>query len=170
MAKLLYPSILEKNYFISNEEILFLLEWSVELLKGVNFYIKKYEKNHSDNLMVLNSQIRIIGTEYRKNNNEYTYVTPHRIFILDKTNNFVTKIPLDFIGLQMNKSEANLIMNKGLYICYDNINLIHHHNTFFTHYQHNINYNFLTGESEYFNYGVDTNILIQNSFFGLEDL
>ena len=170
LVKLLYPSILEKNYSISNEEISFLLKWSVELLKGVNFYIKKYENNHSDNLMILNSQMRIIGTEYYKNNNGYTYATPHRIFILDNINKFVTKIPLDFIGLQMNKSEAKLMMNKGFYTCYDNIKLAHPYNTFFAHYPYNINYNFLTGEVEYSDYGVDTNILIQNTFFFLGDL
>lgn len=170
LIKLLYPSMLENSYVINNEEILFLLEWSVELLKVVNFYIKKYENNHSDGLMILNSQIRIIGTEYYKNANGCTYATPHRIFILDKVNNLVTKIPLDFIGLQMNKSEAKLIMNKGFPFQYDNIKLTHTNNSFFNIISNYVNCNFLTGEAENYNYGVDTNILVQNSFFLLEDL
>ena len=169
LIKLLYPSILENNYVISNEEILFLIEWSVELLKGVNFYIKKYENNHSDRLMALDSQVRIIGTEYYKNNNACTYVTPHRIFILNKVNNLVGKIPLDFIGLQMNKSEAKLMESNY----FDGINLIHNHNTIFKSTisaGYYLNYNYLIGEFENFNYGTDTNILVQNSFFLVEDL
>lgn len=170
LIKLLYPSILENNYIISNEEILFLIEWSIELLKEVNFYIKKYENNHSDGLMILNSQMRIVGTEYYKNNNACTYVTPHRIFILDKANNFITKIPLDFIGLQMNKSEVKLMAASNVGFSFDNIKLTHVHNTFFSRAIYYFNYNFLTGELENVNYGADNNILAQNSFFLAKDL
>lgn len=170
LIKLLYPSILENSYTITNEEILFLIEWSVELLKGGNFYIKKYENNHSDRLMTLNSQVRIIGTEYYKNNNACTYVTPHRIFILDKINSTITKIPLDFIGLQMNKSEANLIARNNFNFNFDNIKLTHVHNTFFSRAIYYPNYNFLTGELESVNYGADNDMLVQNSFFLVEDL
>ena len=170
LIKLLYPSILENNYIISNEEILFLIEWSIELLKGVNFYIKKYENNHSDGLMILNSQMRIVGTEYYKNNNACTYVTPHRIFILDKANNFITKIPLDFIGLQMNKSEVKLMAASNVGFSFDNIKLTHVHNTFFSRAIYYFNYNFLTGELENVNSGADNDILAQNSFFLAKDL
>lgn len=170
LIKLLYPSILENNYVISNEEILFLIEWSIELLKGVNFYIKKYENNHSDGLMILNSQMRIIGTEYYKNNNVCTYVTPHRIFTLDKANDFITKIPLDFIGLQMNKSEAKLMATYNIGFSFDNIKLTHSKNNFFKRASYCVNYNFLTGEFENYNYGADNDILAQNSFFLAEHL
>lgn len=170
LIKLLYPSILENSYVITNEEILFLIEWSVELLKGVNFYIKKYENTHSDGLMILNSQVRIIGTEYYKNNNACTYVTPHRIFILDKVNNLVVKIPLDFIGLQMNKSEVKLMAAYNVGFSFDNIKLTHVHNTFFSKAIYCSNFNFLTGELENVNYGADNDILAQNSFFLVEDL
>lgn len=170
LIKLLYPSILENSYVITNEEILFLIEWSVELLKGVNFYIKKYENTHSDGLITLNSQVRIIGTEYYKNNNACTYVTPHRIFILDKINSTITKIPLDFIGLQMNKSEANLIARNNFNFSFDNIKLTHINNNFFNRASYCVNYNFLTGEIENVNSGADNNILEQNSFFLTEDL
>lgn len=170
LIKLLYPSILENSYVITNEEILFLIEWSVELLKGVNFYIKKYENTHSDGLITLNSQVRIIGTEYYKNNNACTYVTPHRIFILDKINSTITKIPLDFIGLQMNKSEANLIARNNFNFIFDNIKLTHINNNFFNRASYCVNYNFLTGELENVNSGADNNILEQNSFFLTEDL
>lgn len=169
LIKLLYPSILENSYIITNEEILFLIEWSVELLKEVNFYIKKYENTHSDSLMTLNSRVRIIGTEYYKNNNACIHVTPHRIFILDKGNNLVVKIPLDFIGLQMNKSEAKLMVHNN----FDGINLAHSYNTSFKstiYLGYYLNYNFLTGEFENVNYGTNTNILAQNSFFLVEDL
>ena len=69
----------------------------------------------------------------------------------------------------MNKSEAKLMESNY----FDGINLIHNHNTIFKSTisaGYYLNYNYLTGEFENFNYGTDTNILVQNSFFLVEDL
>lgn len=128
--KLLYPEFLDgvtpQQAKQHHNEFKFLYERAVEMRKIVDNQLKIINPNSNKELTFpyLNTQLRNVMFTIK----EPHYFTPHRIFIECGDGN-IKKIPLDVMGIEMNKREVEILEALNLKI-YDNNNnqLIHNSN------------------------------------------
>lgn len=161
--KLFYPEFIDgvnTNEFLRHKnEFLFLFDRACEMRKVVDNQLKIINPNDNKEMTLpcLTSSLR----EIMFNIEEKHFFTPHRIFIF-KVNGDIEKIPLDTIGIEMNKREAELLDSNSQYIANSQYNnqYILDKNYFLTHTSNwyikynniikvEINYNYLVGEYEY---------------------
>lgn len=104
LLKLLYPEVyIENNNNLSKEILGFLLVIAIIARQTVNNQIAIIENRNLENITVYPYNIKNI---YFNLEGMYVY-TPHRIFI--KVGKTIRKIPLDTIGIELNKLEVNYL-------------------------------------------------------------
>ena len=176
--KLLYPELIDNFSILENikNELKFLLLKSLELIMGIDYHISLLEHKNFNLSTIVGSNLRAFSLDKYKNLGEENlfFATPHRLFLVNSQNNSITKIPLDFIGIQMNRDEFEQLKEKpALIIGFDQNNILIHKDlsvniyasySFFSNY--NIEYNYLTSKQEILNYS--TNFfrgLVINNFY-----
>lgn len=166
--KLLYPELIDNFSILENikNELKFLLLKSLELIMGIDYHISLLEHKNFNLLIDVGSNIRAFSLDKYKNLGEENlfFATPHRLFLVNSQNNSITKIPLDFIGIQMNRDEFEQLKEKPtLIIGFDKNNILTHKNLYvniqaFYSFcpNYNIEYNYLTSKKEILNYSANS--------------
>lgn len=181
--KLLYPELIDNFSILENikNELKFLLLKSLELIMGIDYHISLLEHKNFNLLIDVGSNIRAFSLDKYKNLGEENlfFATPHRLFLVNSQNNSITKIPLDFIGIQMNQDEFEQLKEKpALIIEFDKNNILTHKDLYVNILaaysfcsNHNIEYNYLTSKKEILNYSSNfLRGLVTNNFYREKNL
>lgn len=176
--KLLYPELTTNLSILENlkNDLKFLLFKSLELIIGIDYHISLLEHKNFNFLPNIHSNIRTFSLDKYKNLGEENlfFATPHRLFLVNSQNDSIKKIPLDFIGIQMNQDEFEQLKRRpALFIEFDENNILTHKDLYiyilesYSFYpNHNIDYNYLTSQKEILK--CSNNILktlISNNFY-----
>lgn len=144
LLKLLYPEVyIENNNVLSKEILGFLLVIAIIARQTVNNQIAIIEKRELGNIKTYPSNIKNI---YFNLEGRYVY-TPHRIFINEgKT---IRKIPLDTVGIEINKLEINYLKQMNYQFEEIGIGELRHSRNITNNFKKsNLMFNYLTGNIE----------------------
>lgn len=144
LLKLLYPKVyIENNNELSQETLGFLLVIAILARQTVNNQIAIIENRNLENITVYPYNIKNI---YFNLEGMYVY-TPHRIFINEgKT---IRKVPLDTIGIELNKLEVNYLKQMNYQFEEIGIGELRHSLNITNNFEKsNLMFNYLTGNIE----------------------
>ncbi|NME35603.1 MULTISPECIES: BREX system Lon protease-like protein BrxL [Fusobacterium] len=146
LLKLLYPEVYIEN---NNNNLLqgildLLLLIAIQVRQTVNNQIAIIEKRELGNIIDYSCDIRNI---YFNSFNAQYLCTPHRIFINEGTT--IRKIPLDTVGIMLNKLEINYLKQRNYYFEELGIGELRHYLNVVSEFDNNPMFNHLTGSIEY---------------------
>lgn len=178
--KLLYPEVIGNFSILENikNELKFLLLKSMELIEGIDYHINLLEHKNSSLSLPIDSKIRALAFDNYKTleENILFFATPHRLFLVNLQEKLIKKIPLDFIGIQMNQDEFEQLKKITPLISeLDKNNILIHQDLYhftsqYLHCLNSIAYNYLTSQNEELKYSQNNLTgLINNSFYNEEN-
>ncbi|WP_300344853.1 BREX system Lon protease-like protein BrxL [Fusobacterium sp.] len=146
LLKLLYPEVFieNSNNKLLQESLNFLLLTAIQVRQTVNNQIAIIEKREFENIIFYPCEFRNIYFNFSYGKFIYT---PHRIFINEGTT--IRKIPLDTVGIELNKLEINYLNQRNYYHEVIGVSELRHSLNFVSMFDNNPLFNHLTGNIEY---------------------
>lgn len=143
LLKLLYPEVYIGYNNLSQEILGFLLVIAIIARQTVNNQIAIIEKRELGNISFYPYNIKNV---YFNLEGSYVY-TPHRIFIKEGTT--IRKIPLDTVGIEINKLEINYLKQMNYQFEEIGIGELRHSLNITNNFKRsNLMFNYLTGNTE----------------------
>ena len=144
LLKILYPEVyIENNNNLSQEILGFLVVIAIQTRQTVNNQIAIIEKRELGNISFYPYNIKNV---YFNLEGSYVY-TPHRIFINEGT--AIRKIPLDTVGIEINKLEINYLKQMNYQFEEMGIGELRHSLNITNNFEKsNLMFNYLTGNIE----------------------
>lgn len=144
LLKLLYPEVyIENSNNLSKEILGFLLVIAIIARQTVNNQIAIIENRNLENITIYPYNIKNVYFNLEGN---YVY-TPHRIFINEGTT--IRKIPLDTVGIEINKLEINYLKQMDYQFEEIGIGELRHSLNITNNFEKsNLMFNYLTGNIE----------------------
>lgn len=144
LLKILYPEVyIENNNNLSQKILSFLVVIAIQTRQTVNNQIAIIEKRELENISFYPCNIKNV---YFNLEGSYVY-TPHRIFINEGT--AIRKIPLDTVGIEINKLEINYLKQMNYQFEEMGIGELRHSLNIINNFEKsNLMFNYLTGNIE----------------------
>lgn len=145
LLKLLYPEVYieNSNNTLSKNMLCFLLVIAIQVRQTVNNQIAIIENRKLGSIIDYPCDIRNI---YFNSFNAQSFCTPHRIFINEGVT--IRKIPLDTVGIELNKLEINYLKQKNYQFEEIGIGELRHFSNVVSRLDNNPMFNHLTGNIE----------------------
>lgn len=143
LLKILYPEVYIENNNLSQKILNFLVVIAIQTRQTVNNQIAIIEKRELGNISFYPYNIKNV---YFNLEGSYVY-TPHRIFINEGT--AIRKIPLDTVGIEINKLEINYLKQMNYQFEEMGIGELRHSLNITNNFEKsNLMFNYLTGNIE----------------------
>lgn len=144
LLKILYPEVyIENNNNLSQEILGFLVVIAIQTRQIINNQIAIIENKDLENISDYPCDIRNIYFSLK----EIFVYTPHRIFINEGTT--IRKIPLDTVGIEINKLEINYLKQMNYQFEEMGIGELRHSLNIINNFEKsNLMFNYLTGNIE----------------------
>ena len=143
LLKILYPEVYIENNNLSQKILNFLVVIAIQTRQTVNNQIAIIEKRELGNISFYPYNIKNV---YFNLEGSYVY-TPHRIFINEGT--AIRKIPLDTVGIEINKLEINYLKQMNYQFEEMGIGELRHSLNIINNFEKsNLMFNYLTGNIE----------------------
>lgn len=143
LLKILYPEVYIENNNLSQKILNFLVVIAIQTRQTVNNQIAIIEKRELGNISFYPYNIKNV---YFNLEGSYVY-TPHRIFINEGT--AIRKIPLDTVGIEINKLEINYLKQMNYQFEEMEIGELRHSLNITNNFEKsNLMFNYLTGNIE----------------------
>lgn len=143
LLKILYPEVYIENNNLSQKILSFLVVIAIQTRQTVNNQIAIIEKRELGNISFYPCNIKNV---YFNLEGSYVY-TPHRIFINEGT--AIRKIPLDTVGIEINKLEINYLKQMNYQFEEMGIGELRHSLNIINNFEKsNLMFNYLTGNIE----------------------
>lgn len=143
LLKILYPEVYIENNNLSQKILNFLVVIAIQTRQTVNNQIAIIEKRELGNISFCPYNIKNV---YFNLEGSYVY-TPHRIFINEGT--AIRKIPLDTVGIEINKLEINYLKQMNYQFEEMEIGELRHSLNITNNFEKsNLMFNYLTGNIE----------------------